>query len=211
MGSDAMVHGSISELSTMPAMGQSRRFGDVRASSALALKADIHHKARHVSKVPIRDFRNPIRAPPLTQLGHSHDYVCLNFCSNLAASMSVRNLGRGVVGCGLQLVCVSGFDLVTEGSSLAVGNGRMARRGGAALIGSSLDYHARKAGFLQLTMDQRGVVIAMRRASQKRGGSLGNTSASAFVTSFANTFSSMRSHTLNRKWPPGLRTRFASR
>src|SRR5882757_266867 len=36
----------------MSALGQSRRFGDVRASSALALKADIHHKARHVSKVP---------------------------------------------------------------------------------------------------------------------------------------------------------------
>jgi hypothetical protein len=33
-------------------MRQSRRFGDVRASSALAMKADIHHKARHVSKVP---------------------------------------------------------------------------------------------------------------------------------------------------------------
>jgi hypothetical protein len=33
-------------------MRHSRRFGDVRASSALAMKADIHHKARHVSKVP---------------------------------------------------------------------------------------------------------------------------------------------------------------
>ena len=43
------------------------------------------------------------------------------------------------------------------------------------------------------------------------GGSLGKTSASAFVTSFANTFSSMRSHTVNKKCPPGLRTRFASR
>src|SRR5258708_5706119 len=100
-------------------------------------------------------------------LGHSHDYVCLNFCSNLAASMSVRNLGRGVVGCGLQLVCVSGFDLVSKGSSLAVGNSWMARGGCAALIGSSLDHHARKACLLQLTMDHRGVVIAMRRPSQK--------------------------------------------
>jgi hypothetical protein len=89
------------------------------------------------------------------------------FLQQLAASMSVRNLGRGVVGCGLQLVSVSGFDLVAEGSSLAVGNSRMARGGCAALIGSSLDYHARKACLLQLTMAQRGVVIAMRRASQK--------------------------------------------
>jgi hypothetical protein len=36
----------------MSPLRHSRRFGDVRASSALAMKADIHHKARHVSKVP---------------------------------------------------------------------------------------------------------------------------------------------------------------
>jgi hypothetical protein len=35
------------------ALGQSRRFGDVRVTSALPLKADIHRKVRHVSKVPI--------------------------------------------------------------------------------------------------------------------------------------------------------------
>src|SRR5258708_22823177 len=43
----------------------------------------------------------------------------------------------------------------------------MARGGCAALIGSSLDHRARKACLLQLTMDHRGVVIAMRRPSQK--------------------------------------------
>src|SRR5258707_6502699 len=35
--------------------GQSRRFGDVRATSALLPKTDIHRKGRHVSKVPISD------------------------------------------------------------------------------------------------------------------------------------------------------------
>ena len=45
-------------------------------------------------------------------LDDSHDYVCLNFGSNLAASVYVRDLGRGVVGCGLKLACISGFDLV---------------------------------------------------------------------------------------------------
>src|SRR4030081_1506151 len=118
--------------------------------------------------MPTRDFRNPIRAVAAhLVLGHSHDNVCLNFCGNLAASMSVRNLGRGVVGCGLQLVWVSGFDLVAKGSSLAVGNSRMTRGGCVALVGSSLDHHARKACLLQLTIDQRGVVIAMRRSRQK--------------------------------------------
>jgi len=62
----------------MSPLGQSRRFGDGRASSALALKADIRHKARHVSKVPshadIVDqfvpgwWRDP-RPAPLTSSG----------------------------------------------------------------------------------------------------------------------------------------------
>jgi hypothetical protein len=36
----------------MSVVGQKRRFGDVRVPSALALKADILRKRRHVSKVP---------------------------------------------------------------------------------------------------------------------------------------------------------------
>src|SRR4029077_2220066 len=43
----------------------------------------------------------------------------------------------------------------------------MARRGCAALLGSSLNHHAGEACLLQLTTDQRGVVIAVRRACQK--------------------------------------------
>ncbi|MEH2480590.1 hypothetical protein V1282_003947 [Nitrobacteraceae bacterium AZCC 2146] len=37
----------------MSEMGHSRQFGDVRVASALPLKADIHRKGQHVSKVPI--------------------------------------------------------------------------------------------------------------------------------------------------------------
>src|ERR1700732_742265 len=36
--------------------GHSRRFGDVRATSASPLIADIHRKGRHVSKVPRSDI-----------------------------------------------------------------------------------------------------------------------------------------------------------
>jgi hypothetical protein len=42
--------------SRMSASGHSRQFGDVRSTSAFALKADIHTKLRHVSKVPIMDI-----------------------------------------------------------------------------------------------------------------------------------------------------------
>ena len=87
--------------------------------------------------------------------------------SNLAASVSVRDPGCGVARGFLQPVGVSGFNLVSQGSSLAVSNSRMTRSGCSALIGSRLDGHARKACFLQLTADQPGIVIAVRRASQK--------------------------------------------
>src|ERR1035437_1590572 len=43
----------------------------------------------------------------------------------------------------------------------------MARRGCAALLGFSLDHHAGEACLFQLTTDQRGVVITVRRACQK--------------------------------------------
>ena len=47
-------------------------------------------------------FDHLVGAPLLRPgLDHSHDYVCLNFSSNLAASVSVRDRGRGVVGCSL--------------------------------------------------------------------------------------------------------------
>src|SRR5262245_56778419 len=43
----------------------------------------------------------------------------------------------------------------------------MARRGCAALLGSSLNHHIGEARVLQLTTDQRGIVIAVRRACQE--------------------------------------------
>src|ERR1700694_3920240 len=45
----------------------------------------------------------------------------------------------------------------------------------------------------------------------KRGGSLGKSDSSAFVTASANSFSSNWSHPLNMKTPSDLRTRLASR
>jgi hypothetical protein len=37
-------------------MGQKRRFGDVRVTSALPPKADIHRKGRHAAKGPDADI-----------------------------------------------------------------------------------------------------------------------------------------------------------
>lgn len=44
-------------------IGQSRKFCDVRVTSALPLKADIHRKAWHVTKVPHRSKWNLRRGP----------------------------------------------------------------------------------------------------------------------------------------------------
>src|SRR3981189_1093661 len=82
----------------MTAKGQSRRFGDVRASSALALKADIHHKARHVSKVPCADIHhysaqslrpsvNTIRYSPLSIL---REYVVAVLHHRVAREPALR-------------------------------------------------------------------------------------------------------------------------
>jgi hypothetical protein len=60
-------------------------------------------------------------------LDDRHDYVCLNFGSNLAAAMFFRNRRCDVVGCSLQFSRFSGLDFVAKNSPLTIGNGRKAR------------------------------------------------------------------------------------
>ena len=102
-------------------------------------------------------------------LDHSHDYVCLNFGSNLAAAMSVCNHGCGIVGCSFQFSRGSGLDFVAKKSSLTISNGRKARRGCTTLFGSRLDHHTGETCVLQLATDQCRIVVAVWRACQKAG------------------------------------------
>lgn len=51
--------------------------------------------------------------------------------------------------------------------AVPVGNGNLACRRHAALLGARVDRYTGEARFLQLTADQRGVVMTMRRARQK--------------------------------------------
>jgi hypothetical protein len=60
-------------------------------------------------------------------LDDSHDYVCLNFGSTLAAAVFFSNRGCDVVGCGFQFSRFSGLDFVAKKSPLTIGNGRKAR------------------------------------------------------------------------------------
>ncbi|SRR5438876_6197312 len=61
-GSTGDVFASGLSWSPVSDMGQKRRFGDVRATSALPLKADIDRKGRHVSKVPEAEVATGISA-----------------------------------------------------------------------------------------------------------------------------------------------------
>jgi hypothetical protein len=144
-------------------------------------------------------------------LDPGYDDVCLYFGSNPAAAMSLGNRGGGMVGCSFLLSCVSGFDFLAKRGSLTISNGHKARRGSTALFGSRLNHYTGETCVLQFATDQRRIVEPCGVRARKRGGSSGKISARAFVTSSANTFSSMRSHTLNKKCPSGFRTRFASR
>jgi hypothetical protein len=59
------------------------------------------------------------------------------------------------------------FDLVAKKSFVAIGDGRKAWRGCAALFGSRLDRYIREACVLELAADPCGIVVAMRRAGKK--------------------------------------------
>jgi len=55
----------------MSQLGQQRRFSDVRVTSALPLKADIHREGRHVRLVPTADMTPRQREPATTGLAAS--------------------------------------------------------------------------------------------------------------------------------------------
>jgi hypothetical protein len=70
-------------------------------------------------------------------LDHSHDHVCLNFGSNLAAAMSVCNRGCGVVGCSFQFSPAAARSLRMTPSALSKLASRLEGGLGARLVSRS--------------------------------------------------------------------------
>src|SRR5262245_32341878 len=66
--------------------------GEINTALGGTTACDCVQRARHADGV----IQKPLAAAPngWPGLDHSRDYVCLNFSSNLAASMSVRDRGR---------------------------------------------------------------------------------------------------------------------
>ena len=102
----------------MSVQGQKRRLG--RGSAAAGIPPIATKSIRALNAVPGQKGISQ-------HLDDSHDYVRLNFGSNLAAAMFVRNRGCDVVGCSFQFSRFSGLDFVAKKSSLTIGNGRKAR------------------------------------------------------------------------------------
>src|SRR5229473_3637719 len=71
----------------MSAVGLSRRFGDARVTSALPPKADIHHEALHVRKVPSDSCTAAIRFDHL--LG-AREQRCRHFEGPSTYAASIR-------------------------------------------------------------------------------------------------------------------------
>ena len=80
-----------------PGAGSAAGVRVARHRAAAAVADRLGHRA---AEDAVATFELAVAAH--SKLGHSHDYVCLNFGSNFAASVSVRDLRRGVVGCCLQ-------------------------------------------------------------------------------------------------------------
>ena len=91
---------------------------EVRSASVARISGHAGFRTVHLGFAPKGISRH---------LDDSHDYVCLNFGSDLAAAMFVRNRGCDVVGCSFQFSRFSGLDFVAKKGSLTIGDGRKAR------------------------------------------------------------------------------------
>src|SRR5689334_20858005 len=97
-----------------------------------------------MQKVPMRSNWGRMEKEGALPLRHSHDYMRLDLGGNRAAAMLVPDHGFGVVGRGLQFPRVPGHDFIAKQRSLAIGDGRKARRGCTALLGPRLDHDVRE-------------------------------------------------------------------
>src|SRR6516225_4042205 len=90
---------------------------------------------------------------------------------------------------------ITGLDFAPQRSALTVGNRRIARRRRPALAIDGLDGNLFKSRRHELRADFFHIVIAMGDAGHEAR-RVGNSVASACVTTSANSFSEIRSHTL---------------
>ena len=90
--------------------------------------ADLPNVYGHETGHVIDQLAGEIPVEGLTgELGRRHDDMCLDFGGHRAVTMSRGNRRCSIVGRRFQFACVSGFDLVAQGRSLAIGDGNKVR------------------------------------------------------------------------------------
>src|SRR5437870_12934764 len=92
------------------------------------------------------------------------DYQRANASFDRSTSETPRQCLLGFVGCRFQPRRAARLDLAAQRRALAIGDGRLARRGCAADVIDGFDGNVAKAGALQVAADQVRIVIAVRRA-----------------------------------------------
>ena len=134
--------------------------------------------------------------------------------SNLSGNRAVAEARRDgfgrLIGYIAKKARVPNFNFVSQWSTLAVGDGGMARRRRGAGFFQRGNRNFGKSGLAQFIPNQFKIMISVGSSGEKTRRSSGNTEAAASVTTSANSFVSILSQTLKMKLPPGLSTRRAS-
>ena len=76
-----------------------------------------------------------------------------------------------MIGRGFELGCVAALNLTAQRRALTVGDGRVSGRWRTAKLLACFDRNITEASILKLLTDETNVMVAMRRTSQKNGGS----------------------------------------
>ena len=144
-------------------------------------------------------------------LGTGGDHMSLNSSADGSLPMAARDRLAGAGGDLGHGRRAKRLQLISQRRPLAVGYGRVGGMGGRARVADGGDLDVREPGQPQFGVDQPDIMVAVRGSREEPRRVAGKRSHATSVTMRAKSFSSIRSHTLKRKRPPGLSTRLASR
>ena len=93
--------------------------------------------------------------------------MCANFPSHRAVAKFLGDGLRRLFGDSAKQTCVAGFNFISQGRSLAIRDGWIARRRGGADFFPRVDRYAGIPGLAQIIPDHFYIVISMRCTGQK--------------------------------------------
>ena len=103
-------------------------------------------------------------------LANGGDHECSDTTLYVTTSKSTRQSFSRLFRRGSQAGCIAGLDFTPQGGALAVGNGRIMRRGRLAFMLHRINGKVRKSCSIQFCADALYIVVAMRGAGQEARG-----------------------------------------